>query len=334
MNYCYSPQSLPQDFVRYNEKRLLKKNSNGLGMFVLVYFLTMQFTATAIYYFFSSYTDNNSFVFLLDMFASVFSAFIPGLFYFLLSKKRITKIIPAKHVKFTFLLPLLCIGMAFSMLGNVASNIIQNNIALFGLKNSIDFNTEVSSVTEVLLYFVSTALVPAFAEEFAFRGVLMGSLRKYGDAFAIVISSIMFGAMHGNIVQIPFAFMLGLIFGYADCKTNSIFPSIIIHFINNFYAVLMTVAQDNANISSNTFYVIDCFVMVMFCILGLLSFVYLAKTQKGFFKMSSTEPTEYPYSNTLSFGEKVKSFLLSPAVIVVLVIFSLEMTVYLFPILS
>ena len=35
--------------------------------------------------------------------------------------------------------------------------------------------------------------VPAFAEEFAFRGIVMGVLKKYGRAFALICSSIMFG---------------------------------------------------------------------------------------------------------------------------------------------
>ena len=33
--------------------------------------------------------------------------------------------------------------------------------------------------------------------------ILMGSLRKYGNSFAIIVSAVMFGAMHGNIIQIP-----------------------------------------------------------------------------------------------------------------------------------
>lgn len=330
MNY-YTNQISPQEFIRHNEKRQITKTSNGLGIYILSYFLTMMFSSTILSSVFSSYLTNTSFTFLVDIFVSVFSAFIPGLFYFLLSKNKPSQLIKANRVGFVKIIPLLFIGMAFSMLSNIATSLVQSNMMFFGLENSIDFSNDVYSVQEMLLYFVSTALVPAFAEEFAFRGILMGSLRKYGDVFSILISSIIFGAMHGNIVQIPFAFMLGLIFGYIDCKTNSIVPSILIHFCNNFYSVLMDILSCNTYLSDNLIMAIQYLLMAVFCIIGLLSFVYIAKTNKEFFKMTSTEPNGYGNSNALSLGEKIKEALLSPAIIVLLVLFLLEMVFYLVP---
>lgn len=330
MNY-YANQISPQDFIRHNEKRQITKTSNGLGIYILSYFLTMMISTTILSSIFSSYLKDTSFSFTVDIFVSVFSAFIPGLFYFLLSKNKPSQLIKTNRIGFLKMLPLLFIGMAFSMLSNIATSLVQSNMMFFGLENSIDFSNDVYSIQHMLLYFASTALVPAFAEEFAFRGILMGSLRKYGDAFAIVVSSVLFGAMHGNIVQIPFAFMLGLIFGYADCKANSILPSILIHFCNNFYSVLMDVLSSNTYLSDNIVMAIQYLLMAAFCIIGLLSFVYIAKTDKGFFKMTSTESNGYGNSNVLSLKEKIKASLLSPAIIVLLVLFLLEMVLYLMP---
>lgn len=84
----------------------------------------------------------------------------------------------------------------------------------------------------ILTFIVYTAL-PALAEEFLVRGVLMGVLRPLGDGFAIVASAAVFGIMHGNLMQAPSAFAAGLLFGFVAVKTGSLWPGIIGHFINN-----------------------------------------------------------------------------------------------------
>lgn len=325
---------LPQDYAKYNEKRMLRKTSNGLGMFVLVYFLTMLLCSIGIQLLLTRMnirTQNGVLNYFCDIFVSVSSAFIPGLIYLALTKRNVKEIIFANHVKFEKLIPMIFMGLAFSMLANTVSDLMNTNLEMFGLKNTVNFSNEVNSVPEVLLYAVSTAVVPAFAEEFAFRGILMGSLRKYGDVFAIIASSVMFGAMHGNVVQIPFAFMLGLMFGFVDCKTNSVFPSIGIHFLNNFYAVITDILQNNTDIDKSAVAGINYFICVLFCVLGVLSFLYVVKTQKGFFKATNEDIAPYQYTNYLTLKEKIKTFMLSPAVVVVLVLFISEAIANLIP---
>lgn len=331
---CMPAGILPQDYAKYNEKRTLRKTSNGLGLFVLVYFLTMLLCSIGIQLLLTRMnirTQNGVLNYFCDIFVSVSSAFIPGLIYLALTKRNVKEIIFANHVKFEKLIPLIFMGLAFSMLANTVSDLMNMNLGMFGLKNTVNFSNNVASVPEVLLYAVSTAVVPAFAEEFAFRGILMGSLRKYGDVFAVIASSVMFGAMHGNVVQIPFAFMLGLMFGFVDCKTNSVFPSIGIHFLNNFYAVITDILQNNTDIDKSAVAGINYFICVLFCVLGVLSFLYVVKTQKGFFKATNEDIAPYQNTNYLTLKEKIKTFMLSPAVVVVLVLFISEAIANLIP---
>lgn len=85
------------------------------------------------------------------------------------------------------------------------------------------------------------AVMPALVEEFAFRGVILQPLRKYGDTFAVVASSAVFALVHGNMVQIPFAFVAGLALGYVCVATGSIWTGSAIHFINNLFSVIFSV---------------------------------------------------------------------------------------------
>ena len=268
-------------------------------------------------------------MFLLQIFCSVAAAFIPGLFYLLFSGKRIADTISVKSVKPSYLIPIIFIGLAASMVANIASDIVSNNFGIFGLENTIDFDSSSQSLTSNILYIISTALVPAFSEEFAFRGILMGSLRKYGDSFAVIASAVLFGAMHGNIIQIPFAFILGLIFGYVSCKTNSILPAIIIHFINNFYAVILDILQSSKAITDNTFMTIYYFIVSGFCLAGILSFIYLIKKDKSFFNISDKTKLAHNPDFSLTLKEKNTTFFLSSGVVASMVFFILETILYL-----
>lgn len=92
-----------------------------------------------------------------------------------------------------------------------------------------------------------TAVLPALIEEFAMRGVVMQSLRKYGDWFAIIMSSLVFALLHGNMVQIPFAFIAGIAIGYAVTVTGSMWTGVLIHFLNNLASIIMQIGIDNCS---------------------------------------------------------------------------------------
>ena len=235
------------------------------------------------------YSDNYSILtYFMDIFISVFAVVVPAFFYIKLSRNSLNDIISTKYVKQKSMIPILFLGMGGAMIANVATSVIADNFSLFGIENtSSGLTIGDSSVLSIVLNIISTAIVPAFAEEFAFRGIVMGSLRKFGDTTAVIGSAILFGAMHQNISQIPFAFILGLIFAYVDCKFNSILPSIAIHFLNNLYA-------------------------------GFVSYIVLAKNDKNFFKMSDKKDG---IVSELSLKEKMTAFLVNPGIILSLVLF-------------
>lgn len=321
-------------YNKYGQRRGIEKTSNGLGFFIFAYVVTMNVIAIVISIPIDLFSHGKVGVvpnFYMYIISAVTAAFIPGLFYLLLSRKSLSDTVKTEYVRQGELWQIVFIGMAVAMVANYVSSIVDSNFSFWGLENNIDFSENASTYEEIILYFVSTAVVPAFAEEFAFRGILMGSLRKYGDTFAIIASSLMFGAMHGNISQIPFAFILGLILAYVDCKTNSIIPSIIIHFLNNAYAVTLDVLQNSFNLSDRKLTAIYSYLIALFCILGLISFLCLIKKDRKYFSLSekTTKQDSDNCANLLTLGEKIKTFISSPGIIVCLTLFFLETIMYL-----
>ncbi len=95
--------------------------------------------------------------------------------------------------------------------------------------------TQIPVFDSWLNLFALCILVP-FVEELTFRGILLGELiRRVKPAYAIIISAVVFGVMHGFSVQIGYAIISGIIIGYVYYVTHSIWATITLHAIFNFF---------------------------------------------------------------------------------------------------
>lgn len=77
------------------------------------------------------------------------------------------------------------------------------------------------------------ALLPAIGEEFVFRGYIQRHLYGLGARAAVLLTGLLFGMMHLSLVRLLPLTLLGIIFAAAVQRAGSLFPSIIMHFVNN-----------------------------------------------------------------------------------------------------
>lgn len=89
-----------------------------------------------------------------------------------------------------------------------------------------------TGANETLSMFIYGSFLAPFGEEILFRGFLLQNFKRYGVRFAIIFSAILFGIYHGNIVQTPFAFILGLLLGYITVSYGLKY-AIAVHIFNN-----------------------------------------------------------------------------------------------------
>ena len=91
---------------------------------------------------------------------------------------------------------------------------------------------------EAVLLGAETGLIPALAvavsaplaEELVFRGIIQSRLERAMPVWsAVVLQAALFGLIHGTPVQIGYAFVMGLLFGYIRHRTGSILPTIAAH---------------------------------------------------------------------------------------------------------
>jgi len=109
--------------------------------------------------------------------------------------------------------------------------------------------------------------IPSMFEEMAFRGILLTVfLQRYSSRKSIVFSSLAFGLIHAlNLLmgreliwvigQVVWAFSIGLFYGYVFVKTQSLLPSMIVHYLGNvFIGSLTGYLQSRASIEVQALY--------------------------------------------------------------------------------
>jgi uncharacterized protein len=94
-----------------------------------------------------------------------------------------------------------------------------------------------SPVGVVLLVLIVVIGAP-IVEELFFRGLLLRSLeRRWGSVWGLLISSLIFGAVHLQPLQFPALVVVGLILGVLAQRTGRLGPSIFAHIAFNAVAV-------------------------------------------------------------------------------------------------
>lgn len=104
--------------------------------------------------------------------------------------------------------------------------------------NFLSFNAESVLVPEAsspdgLGLALAYVIVPAIAEEFFFRSIIISDYSEYNGVVAITVSALFFAMLHFSFVQFPLYFLLGIILAMMTYVTGSSFPAMVVHLINN-----------------------------------------------------------------------------------------------------
>ena len=82
------------------------------------------------------------------------------------------------------------------------------------------------------------AVMPAVGEEVLMRGVIYRSYQRKSPIFALFASAVIFGLIHMNFNQMPYAIFLGIIMVLLIEATDSILSSMFLHFLINGFSTM------------------------------------------------------------------------------------------------
>ena len=135
-------------------------------------------------------------------------------------------------------------GAAFIAAGMVIVNMLLSvcMVSLFP-ESAQNMNTTFSNLMDnnVAGVLFVIALAPAVCEEMLFRGMILHSLKaRYRMPAAMVITAALFGLYHMSLVKFLPTGLLGFALCYLVWRTGSIYPAMLMHFINNAFSVVIS----------------------------------------------------------------------------------------------
>lgn len=137
-------------------------------------------------------------------------------------------------------LKLIFLGIGLMTAGAILGTIIATILENFGYVTPVlPLEPRKSAAVSGFMYFYACLLGPVL-EELLYRGVLLQSMRKYNERFAIFLSALIFGLMHQNYQQFIYAFLLGIPLAIVTIKYESLLPAIFTHIAANTSSTFFT----------------------------------------------------------------------------------------------
>lgn len=212
------------------------------------------------------------------------------------------------------LLWLLC-GLGLCLVANFIANFIMSLLVEIGVPMPEMPDLLIDSPLSLVLNIVVFAVLPGVLEEMFFRGYVLQMLRRYNDTAALFVSALLFGLMHGNVLQIPFAFMVGLVLGLIVLRTDNIWLAIGLHFLNN--AMSMGLQYIGLNVDEQAQSLQFLVLSAILILIGLVAGILLLATRRS--KPPKARPDTWLPGGKVFVGSLFKS----PLMIVACVLFVL-----------
>ena len=155
---------------------------------------------------------------------------------------------------------------------SIALNIV---IALTNMAGKDTTFVEVSDMitsNPLFVTIICAGILIPIVEEILFRGLIFNRIKcQYNFVAGLLISSLLFGIYHGNIVQGIYATLLGILLGFAYHKTKSILIPIFIHMGGNtFVSIYGKLGENEENIG---ILLIAVVISLIFALIGTIYFI-------------------------------------------------------------
>lgn len=163
------------------------------------------------------------------MLISQIACFLPPvLLYFILTKKDVKQILRLNPLGWKNAVLIILFAFAIQPFMSFLSYLM----SLF-FPNPVEQSTAGLQESGFLISLFSVAILPAVLEEISVRGILLSGYQFLGKWKAAFACALLFGLLHMNPQQFPYAFCVGFIFCFLVDRTDSIFAAILPHLIIN-----------------------------------------------------------------------------------------------------
>ena len=141
------------------------------------------------------------------------------------------------------------------------------------------------------------AVAPAVCEEIMFRGVLLNGLKSFGKVGSVLLCGALFALYHQNPAQTLYQFCCGVAFALIAVRSGSVLPTVLAHFFNNAFILLLTK------------FGVESFIAPVFALIILISPICLIVSLVWIFAFDKKKDDENEQPTTLDKGERKRFFI-------------------------
>ena len=247
--------------------------------------------------------------------------FLPPLaFYFFYTKKDIRKTLRLNPLDWKNALIIFSFGVSIQPIMSLLSYLM----SLF-FPNPVEQSITGIQESGLIISLLSVAIIPALLEEAFSRGILLSGYQLLGKWKAAFVSALLFGLLHMNPQQLPYAFVVGFIFCFLVERTDSLYASILPHMVINATTVFSIFTE---GAGTGPVELEQSVILVTLLMMALFSLPWLAVLLYLFLKIN---PPKAELQLMDESGQVYKERFLTPSMIV---IFLLYLAFGLFPYLS
>jgi uncharacterized protein len=209
---------------------------------------------------------------------------VPALVYVVLRKYDLKNIFRLKKVNFQIVIISIIIGFGISFIADGLDRLFQLFFPMPEIfeKQMLE-SFVIHSISDFVIIVLSAVVFAGVFEEMLFRGFVQKTFEKeFSVTQAILITAFIFGLIHMNpwwLVQISF---FGVFLGIMAWKSDSIIPSMIVHFINNGLSIIfINLVQENDLFSNRSeIYIVVLILALFITFFGLKTFLKIYDKSK------------------------------------------------------
>lgn len=210
------------------------------------------------------------------MYCQIFATVLTlPIMYFNFYKNQLKDMYEGKNKKIVFLVTVPVILLLSISLNNILLMSPLQDISA-GYKEATD--NFYGSILAVEI--IGSGILTPILEELVFRGIIYGRLRRMMGVFSsVILSSLLFAMIHLNIVQFPYAFLIGIVLAVFVELSKSVWCSILGHVVANIFAILRTEVRFADFMLDKS--IIAWTVSIVMLIIGVIGLIAIWKKEKN-----------------------------------------------------
>lgn len=128
------------------------------------------------------------------------------------------------------------------ILAIAGSQMLNDLILVFRMNEIFPYYSQMTDDTmtgqPVWLLFLTVGLLAPAAEELIFRGLVFRRMKDFMSPWtAIILSALLFGIYHGNMIQFLYASLMGILLAVIYHRTGTLWTSILAHVVANLWSL-------------------------------------------------------------------------------------------------